>query len=122
MVHSGWCESCTRNRATNDLTNSLRKSLPWVCNSPKHSHGTNFSDCCRVPVILPYDSKFVLANNKTCGPRPGPDDWCGFLEMTHQHGPACRIGPPYVYAVDVNLPIEDILKVIDEAISTPIQP
>jgi len=121
--NSGWRESCTRDRSTNDLTNSLRKSLPWVCNSPKHFHWTIFWQLCfRVPVILPYNSKFVFENNKTCGPRPGPDEWCGFLELTHQHGPACRIGPPYVYAVDVNSPIEEIFKVIDKAISTPIQP
>ena len=64
----------------------------------------------------------MFENNKTCGPRPGPDEWCGFLELTHQHGPACRIGPPYVYAVDVNSPFEEIFDIIDKAINTPIQP
>lgn len=79
--------------------------------------------CFRVPVVLPYNSKFMFKEyNKTCGPRPGPDEWCGFLSQTHQHGPACRIGPPYVYAVDVTSPVEEIFKVIQEAISTPIQP
>jgi hypothetical protein len=51
-----------------------------------------------------------------------PTTGVAFWIVTHQHGPACRIGPPYVYAVDVNSPIEEIFKVIDEAISTPIRP
>ena len=75
-----------------------------------------------VPVILPYNSKFIHSNNKTCGPRPEPDEWCGFMEESHQHGPASRIGPPYVYAVDINLPRQEVLEIIDKAINTPILP
>ena len=74
-------------------------------------------------MILPYNSEFVPAhNNKPCGPRPDPSDWCGFLEPAHQHGPASAIGPPYVYAVDVKSPVETILEVVDLALRTPIQP
>jgi hypothetical protein len=91
--------------------------------SPVHLWITFRQSHSRVPVILPYDGEYVFSEtNKSCGPRPGPDEWCGFLELTHQHGPACRIGPPYVYAVDVRSPPEEIFKIIDKAISTPIQP
>lgn len=84
-------------------------------------HAPNYAP--RVPVVLPYDGQFVFREtNKSCGARPGPDEWCGFLDLTHQHGPACRIGPPYVYAVDVHSPIEKIFEIIDTAINTPIEP
>ncbi|KAL0947212.1 hypothetical protein HGRIS_013330 [Hohenbuehelia grisea] len=85
---------------------------------------TPYASLCRgVPVILPYNGRYVMKhNNKTCGPTPAPDDWCGFIEDTHQHGPASAIGPPYVYTVDVNAPQEEILKVIDTAIKTHIEP
>lgn len=76
-----------------------------------------------VPVILPYNGKVILKhNNKTCGPHPRPDEWCGFLEESHQHGPASAIGLPYVYTVNVNSPMNDILRVIDIAVKTPIEP
>ncbi|KAF9535474.1 hypothetical protein CPB83DRAFT_14206 [Crepidotus variabilis] len=84
---------------------------------------TPFASLCRgVPVIIPYNSKVVLPHdNRTCPAQPGPDEWCGFLEDSHQHGPASLIGPPYVYTVDVNAPDEEIFKTIETAITTPIQ-
>jgi alpha-1,3(6)-mannosylglycoprotein beta-1,6-N-acetyl-glucosaminyltransferase len=76
-----------------------------------------------VPVVLPYNGKTVLKhNNKTCGPHPPSDEWCGFLEESHQHGPASALGPPYVYTVEINSPVQDILQVIDTAVKTPIEP
>ncbi|PPQ66408.1 hypothetical protein CVT26_011277 [Gymnopilus dilepis] len=85
---------------------------------------TPYASLCRgVPVILPYHSEYdIHGHSGKCGPRPGPSEWCGFLEEAHQHGPASAIGPPYVYTVDVKAPIEEILEVVDTALRTPIEP
>lgn len=40
----------------------------------------------------------------------------------HQHGPAADIGPPYVYTVDCQGPIEDIIDTVMTAVNTPIEP
>ncbi|KAJ7805299.1 hypothetical protein B0H14DRAFT_2881002 [Mycena olivaceomarginata] len=78
---------------------------------------TPYASLCRgVPVILPYRS------DTGCPARPGPSDYCGFYEDVHQHGPAAAIGEPYIYTVDVGAPVEEIVKIVKRAASTPILP
>ncbi|KAJ6562316.1 hypothetical protein B0H19DRAFT_1259901 [Mycena capillaripes] len=78
---------------------------------------TPYAALCRgVPVVLPYRS------DTGCPARPGPREYCGFYEHTHQHGPAAAIGEPYIYTVDITGPVEDIIKTIERAVNTPIEP
>ncbi|KAG7091462.1 hypothetical protein E1B28_010493 [Marasmius oreades] len=71
-----------------------------------------FASLCRgVPVILPY-------KGTKCPAQPGDSTWCG----DHQHGPAADIGPPYVYTVNSEGPIDDIVETIMTAVNTPIEP
>ncbi|KAJ7491730.1 hypothetical protein B0H11DRAFT_990001 [Mycena galericulata] len=78
---------------------------------------TPYASLCRgVPVVLPYRS------DTGCPARPGPDQYCGFYEGVHQHGPAASIGEPYIYTVDITGPVEDIIKTIQRAVNTPIEP
>ncbi|KAL0566458.1 hypothetical protein V5O48_015552 [Marasmius crinis-equi] len=70
------------------------------------------NDILRVPVVVPYQGK-------KCPARPGDSIWCG---DTHQHAPAAEIGPPYIYTVDAQGPIDDIIDTILTAVNTPIEP
>ncbi|KAK7040769.1 hypothetical protein VNI00_009675 [Paramarasmius palmivorus] len=79
---------------------------------PKISPSPYASLCRGVPVIIPY-------NGKICPARVEESEWCG---NHHQHGPASRIGPPYVYTIDSQGPIEDIVGTIMTAVNTPIEP
>jgi alpha-1,3(6)-mannosylglycoprotein beta-1,6-N-acetyl-glucosaminyltransferase len=69
-----------------------------------------------VPVVLPYRS------DTGCPARPGLNDYCGFYGETHQHGPAATIGEPYIYTVDVTGPEEEIIRTIERAVNTRIEP
>jgi alpha-1,3(6)-mannosylglycoprotein beta-1,6-N-acetyl-glucosaminyltransferase len=78
---------------------------------------TPYASLCRgVPVVLPYRS------DKGCPARPAPTDYCGFYWDTHQHGPAAALGEPYIYTVDVTGPEEEIIRTIERAVRTPIEP
>ncbi|KAJ7907097.1 hypothetical protein B0H13DRAFT_701526 [Mycena leptocephala] len=78
---------------------------------------TPYASLCRgVPVVLPYRS------DTGCPARPGLNDYCGFYGETHQHGPAATIGEPYIYTVDVTGPEEEIIRTIERAVNTRIEP
>ncbi|KAH8831662.1 hypothetical protein DL96DRAFT_842747 [Flagelloscypha sp. PMI_526] len=80
---------------------------------------TPYASLCRgVPVIMPYKSK--LDESRTCSAAPPPSDWCGFDMERHQHGPAGRIGEPYVYMVDTIGAKDSVLDIIRRAVTTPI--
>ncbi|KAF9259260.1 hypothetical protein L218DRAFT_672917 [Marasmius fiardii PR-910] len=82
---------------------------------PRLSPSPYASLCRGVPVIVSY-------KGKKCPAQPGDSNWCGFIHDHHQHGPAADIGPPYVYTVDGEGPIDDIVETIMTAVNTPIEP
>ncbi|KAH8831780.1 hypothetical protein DL96DRAFT_1812577 [Flagelloscypha sp. PMI_526] len=80
---------------------------------------TPYASMCRgVPVIMPYVSR--QDDGRTCTAAPSPSDWCGFDIMFHQHGPAGRVGEPYVYMVDALGANATAIDTILRAVSTPI--
>ena len=66
----------------------------------------------RVPVIIPY-------RGTKCPAQPGDRMWCG---DDHQHAYAAEIGPPFVYTVDAEGPMDAIVDTIMTAVDTPIEP
>ncbi|KAJ7139984.1 hypothetical protein C8R43DRAFT_1131722 [Mycena crocata] len=98
-----------------DLELANTKALLGI-GSPQISPTPYASLCRGVPVVIPYRS------NTGCPARPDPSEYCGFYEDVHQHGPAARIGEPYIYTVDVTGPVEDIIETIQRAATTPIEP
>uniref|UniRef100_A0A0W0FSY6 Glycosyltransferase family 18 catalytic domain-containing protein n=1 Tax=Moniliophthora roreri TaxID=221103 RepID=A0A0W0FSY6_MONRR len=97
-----------------DLMLGSSKALLGI-GRPRMSPSPYASLCRGVPVIVPY-------KGKKCAARPGSSDWCGLIMDHHQHGPAADIGPPYVYTVDCQGPIEDIIDTVMTAVNTPIEP
>ncbi|KAF9269835.1 hypothetical protein L218DRAFT_292320 [Marasmius fiardii PR-910] len=79
---------------------------------PRLSPSPYASLCRGVPVIIPYKAS-------RCPAQPGDSNWCG---DHHQHGPAADIGPPYVYTVDSEGPMDKIVDTILTAVNTPIEP
>ncbi|KAH8831781.1 hypothetical protein DL96DRAFT_1779297 [Flagelloscypha sp. PMI_526] len=80
---------------------------------------TPYASMCRgVPVIMPYTSQ--LNDGRTCSAAPPTADWCGFNIALHQHGPAGRIGEPYVYMVDAIGVNDTAIDTILRAVNTPI--
>ena len=66
----------------------------------------------RVPVIIPY-------RGTKCPAQPGDQMWC---DDDHQHAYAAEIGPPFVYTVDAEGPMDAIVNTIMTAVNTPIEP
>jgi len=89
----------------------LHLRFTWYSNWP-------FSHRCRgVPVVLPYDGRYC-----TAVPDVNQSEWCGFHGIFHQHGAAAALGEPYVYMVNSQGPVDDIIKTVQKAVDTPIEP
>ncbi|KIY45901.1 hypothetical protein FISHEDRAFT_60752 [Fistulina hepatica ATCC 64428] len=65
--------------------------------------------CLGVPVILPYWGDVSV-----------PTGWDAFDPKIHQHAVAALEGPPYVYSVRIDGPVEDLIKTVQTAVATPI--
>lgn len=69
-----------------------------------------FTRCRGVPVILPYHGTTAI-----------PTGWAAFdFAHYHQHAIAALEGPPYVYSVSIDAPVDDLIEVIKTAVATPI--
>lgn len=78
--------------------------LPYISPSP-------FAALCRgVPVILPY-----------YGPDAVPTGWGAFsFKHWHQHAIAALEGPPYVYSVNLEGSVDELISAVKTAVETPI--
>ncbi|KAJ7648992.1 hypothetical protein DFH06DRAFT_1208710 [Mycena polygramma] len=91
---------------------------------------TPYASLCRgVPVVLPYrSSSDSPPPPSTCPACPGPEEYCGFYDDTHQHGPAAALGEPWIYTYDVagvgstEEQEEEVIRTIQRAVRTEIEP
>ncbi|KAJ7772875.1 hypothetical protein DFH07DRAFT_801772 [Mycena maculata] len=99
-----------------EYDHQLANTKALLCIGKPQISPTPYASLCRgVPVVIPYRSG-------KCSPRPGPGQYCGFYEDSHQHGPVAAIGEPYAYTVDLDGPVDDIITTIEQAANTPIEP
>ncbi|THV05093.1 hypothetical protein K435DRAFT_835038 [Dendrothele bispora CBS 962.96] len=105
-----------QDRRAYDLLLGSSKALFGI-GRPKISPTPYASLCRGVPVVLPYDGRY-------CTPVPNinQSEWCGFHGVFHQHGAAATLGEPYVYMVNSQGPVEDIVRTVRRAVNTPIEP